>query len=158
MSVDYFDAVFEGMELELGSHTFLADEVLEFARQFDPQPFHLDADAARDSVFGGLCASGWHTLSVWMGLNIRHSDRVMREVTGYSGPSAKLGASPGVRNIRWQKPVFVGDTITYRSTLLIKKHHPRREGWGIMTTRSEGFNQHHERVVSVDGTALVRLI
>lgn len=153
---DYFDNVFEGMVLELGTKTFEAEEIIAFARDFDPQPFHLSQEGAANSNFGKLCASGWHTLSVWMGMNIRNARPAMRKLTGYTGPDPELGPSPGVRNIRWTWPVYVGDTISFRSTLLEKRDHPRREGWGLLMSRSEGFNQDGKRVFSVEGTVLMK--
>src|SRR5688500_13608675 len=91
-----------GDQAELGRHTFTEQEIVAFGKQFDPQPFHIDSAQAKDTVFGGLIASGWHTCAVGM--------RLM--VEGYIGQTASLG-SPGVENIRWLKPVRAGDTLTY---------------------------------------------
>ena len=74
MSLDRFLRL--GETITLGTHTFTADEIIAFGRQFDPQPFHTDAEAARDSVFGRLCASGWHTCAMWMRYNLTGSKRV----------------------------------------------------------------------------------
>ena len=83
-----------GERSEMGRHTFGADEIVTFARQFDPQPFHTDPQAARESAFGGLIASGWHTCAVGM--------RLM--VDQYIGRTVSLG-SPGIEDIRWLRPV-----------------------------------------------------
>ncbi|MDD9910235.1 MAG: MaoC family dehydratase [Ahrensia sp.] len=155
-SQSFFDLVEVGMTQETGSHTFGAEEIVEFAREFDPQPFHLTQEAAEKSHFGSLCASGWHTIAAWMNLNVRHGYRGLREQAGYSGDMPKLGASPGVRNIKWTHPVYVGDTITYRSTVTGKKH-GKTKGWGLMTFRTEGFNQDGVKVLTMDGAARMRM-
>src|SRR5690349_6800223 len=95
-----------GQVIELGSRSFTQQEMVAFARQFDPQPFHVDEAAARQSIYGGLIASGWHTVATLM--------RLM--VDGYLSKSASMG-SPGVDEIRWEKPVRAGDTLTARGTV-----------------------------------------
>jgi acyl dehydratase len=101
----YWEDFPAGDTVEMGSHTFTEAEIIAFAKQFDPQPFHIDPEAAKGSFFKGLIASGWHTCSVAM--------RLM--VDKYVGRSASLG-SPGLDNIRWLAPVRAGDTITYSCT------------------------------------------
>ncbi len=145
-----------GLVLELGSHTFERDEIIEFARQFDPQPFHLSDEGARNSHFGKLCASGWQTLSVWMRLNILNGRNELERATGLSWGPEVMGPSPGVRNIRWLLPVFVGDTVSYRSTFTGTKP-SKREGWSVMMNHVEGFNQRGDKVVQMDGSVMVRV-
>ncbi|NUO73608.1 MAG: MaoC family dehydratase, partial [Frateuria sp.] len=96
----YWEDLEPGSVRELGSVTPTAQEVREFASKFDPQPFHLDEEAGRRSVFGALCASGWHTCSMAMRLTV---DNFLNE-------SSSMG-SPGLENIRWLKPVYPGDTL-----------------------------------------------
>lgn len=103
-----------GDTTEMGRHTFTQEEILSFGRRFDPQPFHADPVAARESVFGGLIASGWHTCAVGMRLMVQN----------YLRRTVSLG-SPGIDNIRWLKPVRAGDTLVYRRTVLTM------EGWGL---------------------------
>ena len=102
----YWEDLQPGEALEIGSHTFTEEEIIAFARQFDPQSFHIDPAAAKNSFFGGLIASGWHTCAIAM--------RLM--VDKYVARSASLG-SPGLDNIRWLAPVRVGDTVAYRRTI-----------------------------------------
>ena len=93
----FYDLLEEGMTLELGSHTFEPDEIIRFAEKFDPQPFHLSEEGAARSNFGRLCASGWHTCSIWMRLNVSHGRDEFLRLTGYEGPPPVFGPSPGLR-------------------------------------------------------------
>ena len=128
-----------GLRLELGSHTFSAGEIRRFAGKYDPQPFHLDEDAAAKSVFGGLCASGWHTASMWMKLNIVRRYEENEDNWDGPGPLPAFGPSPGICDLKWFKPVYAGDTITYYRTGAALRRHPRRPGWRILTVLAEGF-------------------
>ena len=105
--VYYFEDLAPGTVLEFGDAEMTAEAIIEFARQFDPQPFHIDPEAAKTSLFGGLCASGWHTASVMMRL----------WVDNYLSPEASLG-SPGVDEVRWHRPVFPGDRLSCRVEIL----------------------------------------
>ena len=125
---------------EMGSHTFTAEEIIEFAQKFDPQPFHTDAKAAAASVFGGLIASGWHTCA--MGMRFA--------VDSYINSGVSLG-SPGLDNIRWHKPVRPGDTITYRRTTLASRPSKSMPGVGLMQGRIEAINQNGEVVMMNEG-------
>jgi acyl dehydratase len=129
-----------GERSEMGRHTFSADEIVTFARQFDPQPFHTDPQAARESPFGGLIASGWHTCAVGM--------RLM--VDQYIGRTVSLG-SPGIEDIRWPKPVRAGDTLTYSRTVIESRASASREGVGLVKHRWEAVNQAGETVLTMEG-------
>src|SRR5260370_34181488 len=108
---------FEDMEIgarnEVGSFTFTADGIKKFAAQFDPQAFHLDEEAGRKSLFGGLAASGWHVGSVCMKLLVADGQRLIKEALARGERTAVGGASPGLRGLRWVRPVLAGDTISY---------------------------------------------
>jgi acyl dehydratase len=134
-----------GDTLEMGSHTFTEAEIITFARQFDPQPFHVDPEAAKHSFFKGLIASGWHTCSVAM--------RLM--VDKYVARSASLG-SPGLDNIRWLAPVRAGDTITYRRTIIAVRPSDSRPGVGLVQTRWEALNQRGATVMTMEGWSMFR--
>lgn len=140
----YWEDFPEGEVLDMGSHTFTEEDIVAFARQFDPQPFHVDREAARRSFYGGLIASGWHTCSVAM--------RLM--VDKYVGKSASLG-SPGVDNVRWLKPVRAGDTISYRRTTLAVRPSASKPQVGVIQSRWEGYNQDGEKVLSMEGWSLM---
>ena len=134
-----------GQVRELGALTVSREEILNFARQYDPQPFHLDDAAAQASVFGGLCASGWHTCALAM--------RLM--VTNFLHQTASLG-SPGLDGVRWLKPVFPGDTLSLRHTILATRPMRKRADVGLVQTQWDLFNQHGEQVLAMNGWAMFR--
>ncbi|HEV2559946.1 MAG TPA: MaoC family dehydratase [Microvirga sp.] len=147
----YLDEMVVGEASTLGTHTFTAEDIVRFARQFDPQPFHLDEEAARRSLFGGLCASGWHTAAVWMRLMIGYRERAREEARRRGERPPELGPSPGFKNLKWSKPVYAGDTITYCSAITGTRASASRPGWGLAFHRNSGVNQHGEEVFSFDG-------
>jgi acyl dehydratase len=129
-----------GDTMEMGSYRFTEEDIIAFARQFDPQPFHTDPEAARNSFFKGLIASGWHTCAIAM--------RLM--VDKYVARSASLG-SPGLDNIRWLAPVRVGDTISYRRTITAARVSESKPGVGLVQSRWEAVNQRGETVMTMEG-------
>lgn len=141
----YWEDFAPGEVLEIGRHTFTEEEIIAFATQFDPQPFHTDPEAARGTFYGGLIASGWHTCAIGMRLMVQ----------SYIGRAASAG-SPGVDNIRWLGPVRPGDTITYRRRILEARPSGSRPGIGLVRSRSEAVNQHGETVMTMDGWGLFR--
>ncbi len=147
----YFEDLVIGETEELGSYTFTPDDIIGFARQFDPQPFHVDAQAARHSLFGALCASGWHTASVWMKNMVGYRDRIRAYALARGERPARLGPSPGFTNLKWLKPVYAGDTIAYRTTVTAKRPSASRPGWGLVFHHNTGTNQHGEKVFAFDG-------
>lgn len=150
----FFEEMEIGKRHELGSFVFTADEIVAFARSFDPQPFHMDEEAARNSSFGRLAASGWHTASVWMATMVEHRKRQIAALApGTAAP--KLGPSPGFKNLRWLKPVFAGDRITYHSLIADARLSASRPQWGLFFHHNTGVNQHGEEVFSFDGGAFV---
>lgn len=143
-----FDAVEIGTSLPLGSYHFTAQDIVAFALAFDPQRFHVDEQAARASLFGGLCASGWHTAAIWMKLMVAHRRRVEAQM---GAQTPRFGPSPGFSNLRWLKPVFAGDIISYSSTVVDKRASASRPDWGLVFHRNEGRNQSGELVYAFDG-------
>jgi acyl dehydratase len=144
-----------GEKTELGRHTFTADEIKAFARKYDPQPFHLDEAAATKSSFGALCASGWHTASTWMRLMVQHQQREDASRRARGEANAAMGPSPGFRELKWLKPVYVGDTITYFTEIVDLRASNSRPGWGLMSFRNTGVNQNNEPVISFISVAFV---
>ena len=134
----YFEDLQAGQVVELGTHTVSEEEIVAFARQWDPQPFHVDTEAARESVFGGLIASGWHTGAMWMRLYV---DALL---VG----SASLG-SPGIEELRWLAPVHPGDTLHARLTVLEATTSERRPDRGTIRSRAEMVNQDGVTVMSM---------
>jgi acyl dehydratase len=142
----YLEDVRVGDKTQLGRHTFAAEEIKSFARRFDPQPFHLDEQAAARSHFGALVASGWHTGSMCIRLiaqNRRREEEAMRgEPVGSTGPS------PGFRELEWLKPVYAGDTITYASEIIETRPVRSRPDKGLVFALNTGTNQAGELVIS----------
>lgn len=151
----FFEDIKVGDRAEVGRHTFTADEIKRFATKFDPQPFHLDEVAAAKSSFGALCASGWHTASVWMRLMVEHNKREDAAQRARGEPVAALGPSPGFRELKWLKPVYVGDTITYATEIVETRASNSRPGWGLMSFKNTGVNQNNEPVISFISVAFV---
>lgn len=150
-----FDLLRPGQRMELGEYTFDAAEIVAFARRYDPQRFHVDAEAAKSSIFRGLCASGWHTASIWMRLNVLNGRREMVRATGYSGPKVTFGPSPGVRDLNWLRPVYAGETIRYSSTVQNKRRSASRPGWGIVTSDARAELPDGTPVMTMRGSVLV---
>jgi acyl dehydratase len=143
-----FEDIVVGERFEIGAHTFTADEIKAFARRFDPQPFHLDEAAAARSHFGALCASGWHTAATWMRLMIEYHRRADDQRRARGDAVAALGPSPGFRELKWVRPVFAGDTVSYVSEIVEARPSGSRPKWGLMATRNTGTNQKGEPVIS----------
>ena len=141
----YWEDFPAGETVDMGSHTFTEAEIIAFAKQFDPQPFHVDPEAAKGSFFKGLVASGWHTCSVAM--------RLM--VDKYVGRSASLG-SPGLDNIRWLAPVRAGDTITYRRTTTETRPSESKPDIGLVHSRWQATNQRSEIVMTMEGWGMFK--
>src|SRR5205807_331554 len=137
-----------GEKTEVGHHTFTAGDIKSFASRYDPQPFHLDEAAAERSHFGKLCASGWHTACAWMRLLIDLRRREDDERRARGEPVATLGPSPGFRELKWLKPVYVDDTVTYWSEVIATQPVKTRPKWGLVTSHHTGNNQRGEPVIS----------
>jgi acyl dehydratase len=146
-----FDDLVIGRREELGSYTFTPDAIVAFAREFDPQPFHVDEAAGRASHFGGLVASGWHTAACWMRSLVAHRTRMNAILAEQGLPKPRFGPSPGFRNLRWLKPVRAGDTLAFASTLADKRASASRPGWGIAFSHNTAHNQRGELVFSFEG-------
>ena len=148
MSV-YFEDLVVGSRSDLGSHTFSKAEIIDFARKFDPQRFHLSEDGARDSLFGALCASGWHTSAVWLRMVIDYRRRQSDQMVFRGETPARYGPSPGFEKIRWIKPVLVGDTIRFTTQVQELRDSKSRPEIGLLLSRNEGHNQHGDLVFSL---------
>ncbi|CAG0981225.1 MAG: MaoC family dehydratase [Betaproteobacteria bacterium] len=134
-----------GQVTEFGGITLSEEDIVRFAREFDPQPFHIDAEAAKHSMFGGLIASGWHTCGLAM--------RMMCDA--YLLEAASLG-SPGVDNIRWLKPVRPGDTLRVRCVVLEARPLESKPHVGLVRNRWEVLNQHGEEVMQMEGYGMFK--
>lgn len=153
--MQYFEEINVGDQRVLGSFTFTAELIKAFATQFDPQQFHLDEEAGRKSLFGGLAASGWHVGSVCMKLLVADRQRLAVEAKARGEDLAVWGPSPGFRDLRWIKPVLAGDTITYANKVEALRTSASRPEWGIIQAENTGTNQRGELVFSFQATAFV---
>jgi acyl dehydratase len=142
----YFEDLEVGAETHFGSYDVTREEVLEFARKYDPQPFHLSDDGAANTHFGRLCASGWHTAAMTMAV-------IARKVVGEE--QAGLG-SPGIDELRWLKPVYPGDTLHVSGEILDKTPSRSRPEMGSFRTRTTVTNQDGLPVMTFVSIVLIR--
>ncbi len=142
---EYFEDAVVGRRREVGHHTVNEEEIVRFAREFDPQPFHVDAAAAAQSFYGGVIASGWHTCALAM--------RAL--VDGFLADAAALG-SPGVDEIRWRHPVRPGDTLTFYNTVLEVRPSASKADRGIVIGETEALNQNGDVVMTMRGMTMMR--
>jgi acyl dehydratase len=147
----WFEDIALGEKRYLGSYTFTEDAMIAFARKYDPQPFHIDPEAAKHSMFGGLIASGWHTAAVWMKLMVasRPSDK--------SGGSqnSRYSVSPGFEKMRWLKPVRPGMTLRYSTEIVEKIDLKSRPELGLVKSRNEARDEAGELVLSFIGMGFI---
>jgi acyl dehydratase len=148
----WFEDLTLGAETSLGQATFTRDAIIEFARQYDPQLFHIDDEAASRSLFGRLAASGWHTASTWMKQFVDTRSRFEKERPHDAEPAPRPGPSPGFTKLRWHRPVYVDDTISYSSEL-VDKRVTSRPGWGLIFSHNKGVNQNGVLVYEFTGSA-----
>ena len=142
----YFEDLEIGAETEFGTYEVTREEVLEFAKKYDPQPFHLSDEAAAKTHFGRIAASGWHTAAMTMAVIARHV--VKHEQAG-------LG-SPGIDDLRWKKPVYPGDTLTVRGEILEKTPSRSKPEIGSFRTRTTVTNQDGDTVMTFVSIVLIR--
>ncbi|MER8547686.1 MaoC family dehydratase [Mesorhizobium sp. M1088] len=133
----------EGASLDLGTKLVSAAEIIEFANEFDAQPMHLDEAAGKASILGGLAASGWHTCAMFM--------RMLCDA--FLLDSTSQGA-PGVDQVKWKRPVLAGDLLTGSTTVLAKRLSRSKPRLGLVTMRSELFNQRGEGVFELENTVM----
>jgi acyl dehydratase len=141
----YFEDVEVGQTERFGRYEVTAEEIIEYARQFDPQPFHLDEDTARRSMFGGLIASGWHTGALFIRMICDHA------VAG----AATTGAL-GFDDLRWLKPVRPGDVLSVETRVKEKVDRPGRHGVGTVKIEGRVLNQRDEAVMTLTSLVLYR--
>jgi acyl dehydratase len=141
----YFDDFVPGQEIELGTRTVTEEEIIAFALQFDPQPFHIDREAAAKSIYGGVIASGWHTCAMMMRMVL----------DGMRCEEASMG-SPGLDGVRWLQPVRAGDTLSLRYVTKEVKPSVSKPDRGVVSTTWIASNQHGEQVCTIEGKAMFK--
>jgi acyl dehydratase len=150
-TIPFFEMLQIGERLNLGTKHFGEDDIIRFAKDFDPQFFHIDPVAAKASNFGGLIASGWHTAAGWMETMVQNRTTAATNAMMGGQRPARLGPSPGFQNLRWIKPVHAGDTVTYASAIIEKRVSNSRPQWGVVRHYNTGTNQKGEVVFSFYG-------
>ena len=133
----FFEDFEVGTTEEFGEYLVTEEEILEFASKYDPQAFHLSDEAAKATLFGGLCASGWHTCAIAMRMLVDNMPEINKSL-----------GSPGIDELRWTKPVFPGDTLRVKTTVLSKTNSRSRPDVGSLQMQNEVFNQKNELVMS----------
>lgn len=139
----YFEDFIPGDMIELGTRTVSEEEIIDFARQFDPQSFHVDKEAASHSIYGGVIASGWHTCAMIMRL----------VVDGFLANSSSMG-SPGIDEIRWLLPVRPGDILTVKAKTLASKVSASKPDRGVVNTLWEAINQDGKLICTITGMGM----
>ena len=142
----YYEDIEVGTTRSFGNYEVTREEVMDFAAKYDPQPFHLDDEAAAETHFGRISASGWHTCAMTMRMMV---ENMKTEAT------ASLG-SPGVDNLRWVKPVYPGDTLRCETEVLEKRRSASRPEMGLFKSRNRTFNQDGDLVLEMVSNGLVR--
>ncbi|HUO94351.1 MAG TPA: MaoC family dehydratase [Rhizomicrobium sp.] len=148
----WFEDIQIGGKRDLGTYVFTEDEIIAFARKYDPQIFHIDREAARASMFGGLVASGWHTAAVWMKLAIAERERA--KAAGHT--FARSGVSPGFEDMRWIRPVRPGVTYRFSSETVEKVELKSRTDIGLVKSLNEARDENGELVFSFIGKGFVQ--
>ena len=149
----WFESMVLGATLDLGQYRFRREDMLRFARTYDPQPFHVDDAAAKTSLFGALCASGWHTAAAFMQRLVATRQRQRDEALARGENPPDNGPSPGMRDLRWLRPVYVEDTLTFTTTP-IEKRPTSRPGWGLVTSRCDGDEPERRQGLRIYGRGI----
>lgn len=144
--MQYFEDIAVGAKQSFGGYEVTREEVMDFARKYDPQPFHLSDEAAAETHFGRISASGWHTCAMVMSMIVANLK---------ANAQAGLG-SPGVDELRWLKPVYPGDTLRCETEVLEKRRSATRPEMGIFKSRMTVFNQDDVPVMSMISNGLIR--
>jgi acyl dehydratase len=141
----YFEDFYPGQDIDLGTRSVSEEEIIAFATAFDPQPFHIDREAAAQSIYGGVIASGWHTCSMMMRM----------VVDGLMAKSSSMG-SPGLDGVRWLAPVRAGDTLNVHYQTTRVKASSSKPDRGVVWSKWVAINQHGETVCTVEGMGMFR--
>jgi acyl dehydratase len=141
----FFEDYPVGEAAEFGEYTVTEQELVDFARRYDPQPFHIDAAAAAESIYGGLIGSGWMTASIAMRMMVDH----------YISPLSSMG-SPGIDELRWIRPVRPGDRLRMRVTVMASRPSQSKPDRGMVQCRQEVLNQDGVTVMSLEGWGMYR--
>jgi acyl dehydratase len=143
--VQYFEDVEIGRKMSFGSYAVTREEVVEFATKYDPQPFHMDDEAAAKTHFGRLSASGWHTGAMVMAMLVANMK---------ANPSAGLG-SPGIDELRWLRPVYPGDTLRVETEVIAKRQSTTKPEMGFFKSTVSVYNQDDVKVMTMISNGII---
>jgi len=146
----WFEDIVIDEEFALGDHTFTQDEIIRFATQYDPQYFHIDPELAKESHFGGLIASGWHTVSIGHRKMVDALDAEAERLRAEGRSPGVSGPSPGVNSMEFKAPVRPGDTVSYQLVVTSKRPSNSLPGWGLLINRLTAVNQRDELVYQAE--------
>jgi len=141
----YFEDLYIGQKISIGPIYVTKKDIIDFAKKFDPQPFHIDEEKAKNSLFGGLCASGWHTCALYM--------RMLYD--SFLIDLASLG-SPGMNEIRWIKPLFPEQEISGKLTLITKNHSKSNPSIGSVIFNSQIYNNKKELIMTMESISIIK--
>ena len=150
----YYEDVVIGDERFVGTHAFTREGIIAFAREYDPQRFHIDEEAAKHSMFGGLCASGWHVAAASMRALVDYRARAFAEIAARGLAVPPLGVSPGITGLRWPNPTRHGDVVAFHARVLDKRE-TRRPDWGLVGFLIRGVNQHGKEAIVYENRPFV---
>lgn len=153
----WFEDIVPNEIFELGQHTFTAEEIAAFAQQYDPQYFHIDADAAQHSHFNGQIASGWHTVSMGHRLLVNALDVEREKIIAAGEEPGITGPSPGVNKMEFKHPVRPGDTIAYSFTVTSKRPSKSLPGWGLLLQTVTATNQNGDLVYRAEMAGFTKM-
>jgi acyl dehydratase len=145
-----------GRTVDLGSHVFEAEEIKAFARKYDPQPFHLSEEEAGNSLFGRLCASGWHTAAMWMRHHVLARPAQEERIRAAGATPIAFGPASGISALEWLKPAYVGDKVNFTQTALSYKAIPGRPDWYMLQSRCEAVNQQGATIMRFLASVMVK--
>jgi acyl dehydratase len=151
-----FDDLKIGLSRVIGSHHFTREEIIRFATEYDPQPFHLSDEAAQNSYFGRLAASGWNTGSAFMKTMVAARMQAIKEAYKLGQKVPEWGPAAGFKNLKWSRPVYVGDTVTYINEVADKRVSNSKPDWGLLAFCNKGYNQYGDQVFEFTGTVLIK--
>lgn len=152
---EFFDDIAIGDTVVLGEYTFSVEEIVRFAKKYDPQPFHLSEEAAAQTHFRHLCASGWHTAAIFMKLFVARFEQLQKEARAEGRTPARFGPSPGFEDLKWIKPVNAGDTLRYSRVVTEKTESRSRPDWGLVHSDMLAHNQNGDLVFSFRATVFI---
>jgi len=153
--VTFFEDIRVGDRMVVGRHIFTAADIKSFATRYDPQPFHIDEEAAAASHFGKLCASGWHIAVVSMRLMLEARRHIVEQASARGERIAQMGPALGMRDLKWLLPVYAGDTLEYATEVVGLRISGSRPRFGLMTIRISGTNQNGQLAISFLSTTFI---